>query len=1706
MPNVHTGKGSGEHEFLDRIVNNIAKFSSEYDAAKRDGERLPKWARKTEDVQEEPQIASPADTDNRSLVEQVKARRAADRAQKKAREDRFKAEWRDSDRGEAIKRAVSTAMAEEGMRPSPGNPRVRALLPEKSERTQSERDFADRFGFSPEDISQSDNVENKLEDKNTTRRKAAAKALRDFETTQKKRQFKRKGKQQATKKTGKRAVQGFTKSAQTGQAVSQKTQPKISRQSFLETFTRKQAEIKNKQRTSKPVKGKSYRLKGIKNKAEQAEAIPLPPVRERPFRIPDRILKSKLTDYERDLLGIKNKKLTDDQKIQAAIVLGSYDSMFPNAVNLERDRMDMAKMREEEKAAEDTGAEMTPIDDFAAGYGRQQEDAVLEQRRFLDQTFIPTEGMWIDDDGYIRMDPDLEERVVEYMRRWNLKSSELWLVFHMVSKEIGYAPDNHALYLRKKKNKVPKWLFVKALENMDFSMKMKGHPYYMVDRNLSYGNTRCYPIGMMTRVEAEILCRDGGPCAGKDVYQLVSDARNYFVGEVLPDMRYEAHQSDEGMKQLLALENYVRALCSLDSISSDYFHVSSTLDRGYEILLRDADSDKYPDKDDKEVQDLRRKQFEQLERRRNRAQKMIDKRRNRTKAFYTTDIVDEDTGEVIHRRGDRVVMDDYWKDSPVTEIRASRIDGFNNFCAMAALIPKIMGVIGYLPVLAGAQLEHAVGNIYAWESNRLIGNIGMIEDKEDYAVTEMMRAYMSTPEAIEAVQVMKVLERIGGMEAVAIFWSRYGEKNGGLTKANAEKFLKEDVNQIGMFSGSEVNVIKKVANRANEALNMLMPGDLGWGRQDAQRFIEALMINNAIVHTGGDVRERSFTSAEIQEMMQSMGMARFIGAMTDTVSGRDAFLMTRNQTLSRESPLAHATDLMLRRCGLADLIITFGIDTYFRYGIGLMETMAPFSNTISYLVVKGANVVYRGIQGIDSAEGSDIQDLNILNYQMGGNDGFMQGLRKNLCYDFVKIGNVGMFGCFLALVLMAIGFDPPEGKEMSASWDEYLIGGRIGLGPDGKGIPIYRAWFLDDITQIGLPLAYGICIFALDPEHNQQLAVNCFRSGCLDVVGGAGPFDLVRAITAAPEIVTEYEKLMNDPDPDALRPSSLLSYVSLELIELPFARAANKTVPNVGKNLLIEEYNHDPYKVYDRSSFVPGATEPVGTWEELERRKETEHNVLYAYYLNLTQNHYLTDDGTTTKTGYLANEMPLKSHKDPKRLQFAEDNIRYDESMTPEEVDAECERFINEVVGKYDSIDAALADGYWVYYPFMIECKKYCLERRNAAWNYYYMNKQNYYGQHREEMYQQAEARADYYTSLIDNWFNPYNVPWTDEGYVELNTNYTAVYYRKDGTPATRFEYAWEGPENIEKRWISRGDRKQSVLEMVTHPFASPETAGKGWNFETISNWYDEDLTDLESVFQSGFNEDGTPRLVQTGNRAGTPINNVLFGGDVRFAPDGQAIVSDEYGAEEPVVGERNWVPYVDEMLLNAPNLTFGGNRLSSSNESNGSSSSNESNGSSSSNESNGSSASSTSADASGGNGNGNDAGKTPASSKVSGDTDLSWNLDPGKAFEAYDSITYKNVDGGILGEMGQYHDKDYWLENSKLNDSSYGYGTYPSYRGGGGGSSSYTPRIYSSSRSINGDRATTMYTKTLQDARVTSYLHPGVTTKGSREAYKRQD
>lgn len=108
----------------------------------------------------------------------------------------------------------------------------------------------------------------------------------------------------------------------------------------------------------------------------------------------------------------------------------------------------------------------------------------------------------------------------------------------------------------------------------------------------------------------------------------------------------------------------------------------------------------------------------------------------------------------------------------------------------------------------------------------------------------------------------------------------------------------------------------------------------------------------------------------------------------------------------------------------------------------------------------------------------------------------------------------------------------------------------------------------------------------------------------------------------------------------------------------------------------------------------------------------------------------------------------------------------------------------------------------------------------------------------------------------------------------------------------------------------------------------------------------------------------------------------------------------------------------------------------------------------------------------------------------------------------SYDTPTLLdgNRDGAWYGDLGDMGVKSTDSTQIPTNSSYTNYGGRSYSRSGGGGGSGYNPSIYSHpAYSLNADKPASMYAKIPSYTRF-DYIRTGFETKGSREAYKRQD
>lgn len=1345
-----------------------------------------------------------------------------------------------------------------------------------------------------------------------------------------------------------------------------------------------------------------------------------------------------------------------DQSLDAMMANIDLDQFYPNRTNVEPDLATYEDYQEDYR--EGRREEGRYSDSWISRAVARAHESMARILQWYHRAYIPLDSEHVDERGNIRYSDRTEAAIVNFMNFLGLAPEERYVVMQMAMKALGLAPDRNGLFFAKsEREQIPDEVFIEALNNMMVSCHEYGHPYGFVNRGMFLGGTRCYPVGVMTLHEAQILCSSGHLFNDVDPYELISRSAETWVNETYPAIRRNVYRQENGEAQLIAIEDFVRSLCSLDGISPRRYNVAEEFDRGYQELVNSAMPGYRPneDEDDRRVSNNILEQLRLQRMRHDRSINRMDRKRNRVYETYDEDVVDDD-GVVLHRRGDRVRRNDEHNLARTNFVRNPKSNAFSSVCMSVANMAKFMGVVGYVPIMASGVVEHAQGNV-----NTIIANGVLFGRRQEFRPNNAMYAHITSEGGVEAIAAWKSLFHVGGQDALIAF---YDEGYRVLNKENASRFLNDYVKREG--SNSLVpRKARELMSRMEEATAWLMPGDIGFGKMDARRWLEGFMINNMFNADDPAAMEYSFSSDQVLEMMDSMGIERFMAAATRMNAGRDAMLMMRNQTLDRPNPITHVIDNLLRSNGVTNMVVTLGIDTYFTYGLNLVQIMIPFSNTFSYLAVKGINRIATG--GRDNAE---TLDLDILNYQMGGNDAFGAGLRKNVIYDCAKLGNICLIAGFMYFVIAALGFDEPEDPLNKYVWSEYRIGRNLNLGGNDKdgnptGIPVYAAWWLNDLTMFALPMAYALNAKNLDQklgDPDPDLPTKLFFSGCHDMLSGCSLLDLMKTVNNVQNDMRTYEQMMQDPEANC--PPDWISFGLLQA-ELFTARGVNKLVPNALKSLKTDTLivgenalDHSAYKVYNRGSENPGATETVDDWFELQRRIESKYNPVYALFNNLTKNGYLFDDGTSDKTGYLFDEMPISTAKDPARMYWA-NKYDFDPDNIPggeENRIAYTESCIESVIAdidSFESVEEAMSQGYMIPYQLRFKMRDYCYQRINFEENLYNQRVQEgyYYGNSaaKQQAYTDMKNNQSRWYDYLNNWVFNKDIPWTDEGYAKLITSTQDVYYYKSsGKPATKFDYWQYGDDVVEKRFLPRGDHPTSFS-----PFTVPDRRNRGYNFETITNWFKEGEsgTDTQEVFDRL-----AGAVVPGGRDEGVYVNTAIFGGDPNFKTN-ELIESEEYRAlDEPTMGYRSYVPWEDTLLFGLPNF----------------------------------------------NGYVNEDGKL-----VRGNGDKVSTTEA--LFDGLKAKGREDVDGdSSMGDMGKYIDKDSWKTSSYPNWNNQGWpsgGQRYYYSGGNSYSGNYNPKIYSNPRSVNADRAATMYTKAPQSAR-TTYLNPRFSTKGSREAYKRQD
>lgn len=1159
-----------------------------------------------------------------------------------------------------------------------------------------------------------------------------------------------------------------------------------------------------------------------------------------------------------------------------------------------------------------------------------------------------------------------------------------------------------------------------------------GHPMAMPFKRWQLRGTDIYPSGVMPKTVAQAIT---GPesnlqMSPADLVQLCQDEWNARTYPTMKANLREDRSDEEGgrneIAQRIAIERMQRAISRLDGISTEDFSrrygVDTTLHyklSEYEDSLAEyavATNGNY------DADRVNEKQQERLDYYKKQAMKQKGVK------FRV-----EENDQLV----EEIVVEGEKKRSYVQA-------GANLITSLA----KINSVV-FRPVLALASLnEMAVGTV---RTKAAIGVLNAIENDGGmrYSVGDRYMERVKTEDSIKAMDAGMLLYEIGGPGACRLFRAE-GKP---LTHENAIKFLQDEYLPSSGMGARQLDSKREQLQRLSQKV---MVGDFAFRKANTVNWFNALLISNASLANAqsqlaaNGMTDQSggiaLTGAEIEDIMDAHSdIAGFFAEMLGTDAGISAFNMMRANTIAQVNPVSHYTDRFLRDHGVTNMMVTLFVDTFPQYGLNYIYNLVPFSRTLTYLGVKRTegNQTANAVQNADLTIGGNLSDSGI----DFDDPGFQAGLRQNLVFDAMTLGHNLLIGGVMGLTFLALGFEPPDDDENIFNISMWKIGGK----------EIQWAWWLNDLTLLGMPIAYFIA--AGEKTGDWKLAGQLMMDCLHDQVDGNVVLDFVDIMTNWREDIMEFEQMSKDPS--YTEPKDFTSFALGELYS-SLLRAGNKLT--IGAPLFDSAYRSallrgidartaDPRKVFKHSSTDEdldkwyrehGVTENVDSYFEMLDRKYSTGNWLYALANNLRYGVL----GNDQKTGFFWWEMPVRTMGDPLAYVWAgQFDVNYDnmpEGMSREQYDLEVGSKVRGYIDRFmaegmNAADAVKNYGFMIPEPARkaaLQCLYDELRTLDDEWiarnesgeladkNDYQVAKGTYYGR-----------RSDI-NSIIYDWLKNSDIPDWGTEYEQLLTDYDVTYVYKDtGKPVPMGAWVDQFDPNVEPVYKPKGNHPTSLLPWTEVDY-SDNVTDRGYNAETVPYWWHEGMTgsDAEALRNLQVtDEDGNlikleDAVIPIGRDTGEKLGDVLFGMQN----------SGSYSnPDEPTIGWRSYVPKATQLSDDIRNY-----------------------------------------------------GK---------DYEESWNEKKGSVSNAAwsGSTTYpKRSYGSSYGKSGyssssNYNPKIYAFKasNTRIN-STHGSAT----------------RTNLNSRSVNADKAATMYSKQPGSTKTTTYLRPGFSTKGSREAYKRQD
>ena len=1253
--------------------------------------------------------------------------------------------------------------------------------------------------------------------------------------------------------------------------------------------------------------------------------------------------------------------------------------------------------------------------------------------------------------------------------------------------------------------------FVELCRDICVAQREKGNPLAGVKgvpgngvrddtgRFVVVAKTRCFPLGYMPRQLIRDLSRSNSSALHqKSERQIQKEIAEQWINETYPQLL--ANTGGNLMFQARAIENMMRALMSIDGANPSDLKIPELNDMKT-IMMMEAEKQAAGDKAIAEAVEEREKRYK-------------ESRDRFTHRYRKDNVVRDQDGNIL---------------SPGAR-RRNKVGDFMRGVSNVEKAAKTGDIFLWItnPVEAvQSMMEQGVGNLMSEMTFRAMRQLKGDVNADDYMMTDALREIAKTDSSKEAIGVVEALYRIGGHDAINAFISTLNEDDGrekySLTNADLRRFLVDtgvmadgnvitDVmrNVFKIQPGQEAGFLANVQGVMNGVENVMLGTSGLFKEKESIQFVKMCMAEMGKSAVNG---RESFTNSEVEQWAMGNNGEKMIRSLLKTDAGREAFMTQGITSIGRRSPYDHMLRQVMARNGMTELAVRTMFDRFPEYGVNKVVRQVPLSNTICYLATRGVSSLGDMLEKAHPGTKVGAAMARAKDYQAGGRMDFWEGFRKNLMYDTIMATNKLMTAALYKYIISMLGgIHPPQDDDNYYVWSEWII------GPDPEsGIPIRWAWFMDDLSGVGLPLGAAWAIAERGDFSPQAVgdATAIFMDAVANFNSGTAVFDAI-------DLVNNFEDEFNDAlgmNVGAYKPE----YHELlrTNIELAFWGLIGDLTPSVVNQILPWSRDYvfredsdarSASKVYDYDNYSHEQAESENRTKQTDYRdymwrRLARNNSLVGWLMNA-----VTGAGSegSDLTSYKYLEMPLSTKTDElayaiwNKFKLEDENnlLPVDPERRKEAVYGKAEAVCQFIDSNYKNPTEALAKGFVIDPEMRSACLLYCHEMANSI-----LPKQkkaaiseaklNSGGWLEEDEYNRLNESWDqtieHYWYLANNYFRSGTViPTRIPRYIEQESDWETRYVNDNQAPATYLDYAL--PTGAARN-VARGilglaadvaddlnfdnllgfeleDRHKNAIqqtavsdntrakkqkyaygnEPTAAPFYTQRTEGKGYNNETIPYWMLVDdngelLRDSEGHLLSDPQEiyDMIGDMeVAAGRSKGANMRELFFGG--------QGTNSNEDGANE---------------RLNIPSwgvATYGSNtdgriwRI--------------------------------------------DDSSVPDELKKSDEelaASLGINLEEEEKDEEEEQQTSYGYGGGY---SRSYYPRSYGGYSG--GGGGYSGGSY-AYSGGSSAYDKYNPKIYSNPRQVYSTRAAGLNIRAPYKA-TNTYLRPAFYTKGSREAYRRQD